>query len=143
MAPAAVMADRFRSSSERLSTAVTALSCATGSVLRSSGTRAGMAPDTPISSRMSDRCFASSRILAAAARCASGATSGPSACTHASTNGSTRSSGAASTDRSMDSRSFRSTAVASGASDLAAVAPAPAAAASRSSSPEISELKLE
>jgi hypothetical protein len=90
-----------------------------GSVLRSSGTSAGMAPDTPICSRMSERCFASTR-------------------THASTNDSMCSSGAASADRSMDSRSFRSTAVASGTSDLSA---APVVAARRSSSPEMSELK--
>jgi hypothetical protein len=133
-----VMADRFCSSSERLSSAVTALSCATGSVLRSSGMSAGMAPDTPICSLMSGRCFASRRILAAAARHASGPASGPSTRTHASMNGSMCSSGAASADRSMDLRSFRSTVAASGTSDLSAT---PIVAARRSSSPEMSELK--
>jgi hypothetical protein len=63
---------------------------------------------------------------------------GPSTRAHASTNGSMCSSGAASADRSMDSRSFRSTAAASGTSDLSV---APVVAARRSSSPEMSELK--
>jgi hypothetical protein len=61
-----------KSLSERLSSAVTALSCATGLVLRSNGTSAGMAPDKPKLSRMSERCFASRRILAAASHHAPG-----------------------------------------------------------------------
>jgi hypothetical protein len=53
--------------------------------------------------------------------------------------------GEAASERSIDSRSFRSTAAVSGdeaASDLGGAA-AVAAAARRSSSPEMSELKLE